>query len=110
MELISVIERNKLISIIKDIEATIVGKVYADLMYRHDGFGRPTSHKYLSEIHAELISLPSMISVDNREKELCKKFDYELSPLFRTIEEMEERGKEIFNEEIKEKEGNNLEL
>ena len=36
--------------------------------------------------------------------------DYEFYPIFRTIKEMKERGKEMFNEEIKEKEGKNLEL
>lgn len=106
-------ESSKLIGIIRDIEVSIIGIVFADLSYRHDGFGRPNSHKQLSDIHAKLCSLPSMVKVkkeaDKLEKELCEKYGYEFSPLFRTIEEMEERGKVIFNDHIKEKEGKNLE-
>ena len=36
--------------------------------------------------------------------------DYEFYPIFRSLEEMKQRGEEMFNEEIKEKEGKDLEL
>lgn len=98
----------KIIKIIRNIEVTIIGKIFADWMYKHDGFGRPVCHKYLSEIHAELIALPSMVKAseryDEKEKFMSEEFGYEFSPLFRTVEQLAIRGKEIFDEHMKEKE------
>jgi hypothetical protein len=107
-------ETSKLIDIIKDIEITIISKIYADLIYRHDGFGRPTSYNHLARFHKELSSLPSMVKAKEEHDRIEKDWiaanpDYEFCPIFRTIEEMKEKGKEIFNEQIKEKEGKNLE-
>ena len=105
-------ETSKLIDIIKDIEITIISKIYADLMYRHDGFGRPTSYNHLARFHKKLSSLPSMVKVKEEHDKIEKYWiaanpDYEFYPIFRTIKEMKERGKEMF---IKEKEGKDLEL
>ena len=123
-------ETSKLIDIIKDIEITIISKIYADLMYRHkvftykinSGFGRPTSYKHLLTIYKKLTSLPSMIKAKEEHDRIEKDWvsanpEYEFTPIFRTIEEMKERAqmlyqlrKEIFNDHIKENEGKNLEL
>ena len=95
----------KTIAIIQDIELTIIGKVFADCCYKHDGFGRPVSHKNVSDIHTQLCQLPDMIKAsekhNEKEKFLCEEFGYEFTPLFKTIEQMEIRGKYLFDEDLK---------
>jgi hypothetical protein len=99
----------KTIEIIKDIELTIIGKVFADCCYKHDGFGRPVSHKDVSDIHTKLCSLPSMVKASEKHNEkerfLCEEFGgFQFTPLFRTIEQMEIRGKQLFDEHLKKQE------
>lgn len=81
-------------------------------MYRHDGFGRPTSYNHLARFHKKLSSLPSMVKVKKEHDRIEKDWieanpEYEFNPIFRTIEEMKQRGEEMFNEE---KERKDLEL
>ena len=98
----------KTIAIIKDIELQIIGTIFANVSYNHDGFGRPTSHKYLSKIHTQLCSLPSMVKAkkehDKKENFLCEEFGYKFTPLFRTVEQLEIRGQIVFDIHIKEQE------
>jgi hypothetical protein len=100
--------KEKTIEIIKDIELTIIGKVFANCCYKHDGIGRPVYHKDLSDIHTKLCQLPSMIKAsakyNEKEKFLCEEFGYEFTPLFKTIEQMEIRGKLLFDEDLKRQE------
>lgn len=99
----------KTIEIIKDIELQIIGTIFANASYNHDGFGRPTSHKYLSKIHTKLCSLPSMVKASEKHNEkerfLCEEFGgFQFTPLFRTIEQMEIRGKQLFADDLKRQE------
>lgn len=99
----------KIIEIIKDIELSIIGKVFADCCYKHDGFGRPVYHKDLAKIHTQLCSLPSMVKAsakyNEKEKYLCEEFGgFQFTPLFRTIEHMEIRGKQLFADDLKKQE------
>jgi len=100
--------KEKTIEIIKDIELQIIGTIFANVSYNHDGFGRPTSHKYLSEIHKKLCSLPSMVKAsekhNEKEKFLSEEFGFQFTPLFRTIEQMEIRGQILFDEDLKRQE------
>ena len=101
--------KEKTIEIIKDIELTIIGKVFADCCYKHDGIGRPVYHKDLADIHTKLCQLPSMIKAsakyNEKEKYLCEKFGgFQFTPLFKTIEQMEIRGKLLFDEDLKRQE------
>ena len=98
----------KTIAIIKDIELQIIGTIFANVSYNHDGFGRPTSHKYLSKIHTQLCSLPSMVKAsakhNEKEKFLSEEFGFQFTPLFRTVEQMEIRGKYLFDQDLKRQE------
>ncbi len=101
--------KEKTIEIIKDIELTIIGKIYAHCCYKHDGFGRPVCHKDLSDIHTKLCQLPSMIKAsakyNEKEKFLCEEFGgFQFTPLFMTIEQMEIRGKQLFADDLKRQE------
>lgn len=101
--------KEKTIAIIKDIELSIIGKVFAHCCYKHEGIGRPVCHKDLAKIHTQLCQLPSMIKAsakyNEKEKYLCEEFGgFQFTPLFMTIEQMEIRGKQLFAEDMKRQE------
>ena len=94
----------KTIEIIKDIELTIIGKIYAHCCYKHDRIGRPVCYQDLCSIHTKLCQLPSMVKAsakyNEKEKFLSEEFGFEFSPLFMTVEQMEIRGKLLFDEHL----------